>query len=105
LEDYGAMWIDWKTKIFKFQHNGKDVVLHGVVDDTSTCPSVSSHGLKGLLKRSALSHYMKLMPILVDPKKFNWTCTCCGTEGHSCLDPRDVAEIWSPNVWSSVASS
>jgi hypothetical protein len=68
LEDYGAMWIDWKTMIVKFQHNGKDVVLHGVVDDTSTCPSVSSHGLKGLLKRSALSHYMKLMPILVDPK-------------------------------------
>jgi hypothetical protein len=51
LEDHSPMWIHWKRKLMKFTHNKKRVVLKGVSDTVSHCTQLSSHKLKGLLKK------------------------------------------------------
>jgi hypothetical protein len=63
LEEQGPMWIDWKSKIMKFQAGGKKVTLTGVKDNTSICPLVSETKLKGLLRKNVVSHWVELSVI------------------------------------------
>jgi hypothetical protein len=60
LEDQGPMWIDWKGKCMKFDSTGIVVTLTGVKDIATQCLEVSDKGLKGLLKKNAISHWVEL---------------------------------------------
>jgi hypothetical protein len=52
------MWIDWKQKIVKFQLEGKEITLVGVRDNTTVCLALSHKGVKGLLKKNAISQWI-----------------------------------------------
>lgn len=45
----------------QFQHNGKTIKLHGVINDPTKCNLISAHKLKGLLKHGAVSHCVQLL--------------------------------------------
>jgi hypothetical protein len=60
LEEQGSMWIDWKVKCMKFNSAGIEVTLTGVKDIITQCPEVLDKGLKGLLKKNAISHWVEL---------------------------------------------
>jgi hypothetical protein len=47
----------------KFKYKGNDVVLQRVRGDTSQCTPITGRGLKGLLKRQAVAHWVELMPV------------------------------------------
>jgi hypothetical protein len=63
LEDHSLTWIHWKKKLMKFPMNGKRLFLQGIKDNTSSCKSISVRKLKGLLRRSSVSHCIELRPI------------------------------------------
>jgi hypothetical protein len=44
----------------KFTSTGKEITLTGVKDNITQCPKVSDNGLKGLLKKNAISHWVEL---------------------------------------------
>jgi hypothetical protein len=60
LMEHGPMWVDWKGKVMKLSSSGKEVILIGVKDNIIQCPKVSDKGLKGLLKKNAISHWVVL---------------------------------------------
>jgi hypothetical protein len=60
LQEQGSMWIDWKNKVMKFQLDDREIILTRVRDTTVACPAISGNGLKGLLKRNAISHCIEL---------------------------------------------
>jgi len=60
LEDHSPMWLHRKKKVMRIPHNGRRIQLQGLQDDTSRCFKVSSHKLKGLLKRKAVTHCVKI---------------------------------------------
>jgi hypothetical protein len=63
LEYHSPTWVRWRKKKLKFPLNGKRVMIQGVKDDLTRCKSASPHKLKGLLKRSAISHCVELKEV------------------------------------------
>jgi hypothetical protein len=60
LEDHSPTWIHWKKKQMQFPLHGKRVMIHGIKDDLASCKAIGAHKLKGLLKRSAITHCLEL---------------------------------------------
>lgn len=71
LAQHSPMWIHWKKKIMKFTHQKKRVVLKGVTDVITTCKHITSHKLKGLLKKKAVQQVLKLEAICPLSKQDN----------------------------------
>jgi hypothetical protein len=63
LIDHSPTWIHWKKKKMRFPMNGKRLVIYGIQDDTTTFIVIPSTKLKGLLRRSAVSHCVELRRI------------------------------------------
>ena len=63
LEDHSPMWLHWKKKIMRIPHQGRRIQLKGLQDDTSRCFRVSPRKLKGLLKRNAVTHCVKVQQV------------------------------------------
>jgi hypothetical protein len=47
----------------KFPMNGKRVMIHGIKDNLESCKGIGAHKLKGLLKRSAITHCIELRAV------------------------------------------
>lgn len=60
LERFSPMWIDWKRKRMRFQHQGNNVTLTGVKDQTYHCRLISGRQLAGMAKRGAISQMIQL---------------------------------------------
>jgi hypothetical protein len=56
LEWCSPMWVHWAKKLMRFTLNGTRVELQGLTHDLSKCPVISKDGLKGLMRRQALTH-------------------------------------------------
>jgi hypothetical protein len=54
------MGIDWKQKIMRFQLEAEEITPVGVKDNTVVCAAVSHKGLKGLLRKNAISHWIEI---------------------------------------------
>jgi hypothetical protein len=63
LEQFSPMWIHWKKKTMRFNHNSKRILLHGVKDCTSSCPPLNARKLKGMLKKGSVQHLVQLSPV------------------------------------------
>jgi hypothetical protein len=66
LEDHNPMWAYWKKKVMKLPHSGKRIQLQlqGIKPDLTMCVRVSTHKLKGLLKKKVVTHcvHLNLVP-------------------------------------------
>jgi hypothetical protein len=60
LEEQGPMWIDWKIKVMKFTSAGREITMIGVRDNITQCPELVDKGLKGLLKKNIICHWVEL---------------------------------------------
>ena len=60
LEEFSPMLIDYKLKTMQITHQGKQIQLQGVIDNSTVCTPVSAHKLKGLLKHGAVSHCIQM---------------------------------------------
>jgi hypothetical protein len=63
LEDHSPTWIHWKKKQMRFPLNGRKVEVHGLTGDLSSCKSISTGKLKGLLRRKVVAHCIELRRI------------------------------------------
>jgi hypothetical protein len=66
LEECSPMLVHWTKKLMKFTRDGTRIHLQGVIGDVSKCQSISKKGLKGLIglkglmRRQAISHCVHL---------------------------------------------
>jgi flagellar motor switch protein FliG len=54
------MWVDWKRKRMRFNHNGKRITLAGIKDNVTHCKKISAKKLKGLLHRKGEAQLIHL---------------------------------------------
>jgi hypothetical protein len=59
LEACSPMWVHWSKKLMKFTHQWQRIMLTGVTQEVTQCPSTSEAKLKGLLKRQAITHCLQ----------------------------------------------
>jgi hypothetical protein len=63
LEDHSITWIHWNKKLIKFPLGGRRLLLKGISDDIASCKGISIRKLKGLMRRSAITHCVELKRI------------------------------------------
>ena len=66
LEDHSLIWVDYKTKKMSLTIGGHTIPLQGVVDDTTTCLSISKAKLIGLVKRGVVPHCIQMLVLAID---------------------------------------
>lgn len=63
LEECSPMWVHWTKKIMRFQHKGSSIELYGVKPEVTKCTAISTNKLKGLIKRTAISHCVQVATV------------------------------------------
>ena len=60
LEHHSPMLIHWRKRHIRFTHNDRRILLRRVTDEPRKCSQGSTHKLKGMLKKKAITHLLEL---------------------------------------------
>jgi hypothetical protein len=56
----GEMWVSWRRKKMRFNHEGRRITLRGITDNTAYCPRLSRKQLSHLVQHGAVAHMVQL---------------------------------------------
>jgi hypothetical protein len=62
-QNNGKMWINWKKKTMRFEHEGGRITLRGVQANLDSCSTISAAKFRGLVNSGEVCQVIELFPL------------------------------------------